>query len=229
MSARAVPVPEVLTIAYVVLTAQPLDRDDLVPLPERSLLRVRGSSDEALDRMAGLTHQRIVARTIGPGAARFAADEARREALQLADAHDGLVIDLQTPQVVEGSGTGPRPAAQWFSFGYDPEHPDEVGTHGLSALGLPEISVRGVPEGQRPMYDMVVVGLVHRLLDEWPEHDPVGPARITLGDITAGYEGGDPPESDSGAGVDVLIDYEPEGPTLRVELMSDPAETLFGS
>jgi hypothetical protein len=229
MSARAVPVPEVLTIAYVVLTAQPLDRDDLVPLPERSLLRLRGSNDQALDRMAGLTHQRVVARTIGPGAARFAADEARREALQLAEAHDGLVIDLQTPQIIDGSGIDPRPAAQWFSFGYDPAEPDEVRTHGLSALGLPEISVRGVPEGQRPMYDMVVVGLVHRLLDEWPEHDPVGPARVTLSDITAGYEGGDTSEADSAVGVDLLIDYDTEDPTLRVEFMSDPAETLFGS
>lgn len=229
MSARAVPVPDVLTIAYVVLTAQPLDRDDVVPLPERSLLRLRGSSDAALDRMAGLTHQRVVARTVGPGAARFAADEARREALGLAEQHNGLVIDLQTPQVIETSGIDPQPAAQWFAFGYDPDRPDEVGTHGLSALGLPEIAVRGVPEGQRPMYDMVVVGLVHRLLDEWPEHDPVGPARITLSDITAGYEGGDTSESDHTTGVDVLIDYDPEVPALRVEFMSDPAETLFGA
>ena len=229
MSARAVPVPDVLTIAYVVLTAQPLDRDDLVPLPERSLLRLRGSSNEALDRMAGLTHQRVVARTVGPGAARFAADEARREALGLAEQHDGLVIDLQTPQIVETFGIDPRPAAQWFSFGYDPDRPDEVGTHGLSALGLPEIAVRAVPEGQRPMYDMVVVGLVHRLLDEWPEHDPVGPARITLSDISAGYEGGDAVPSSNAAGVDVLIDYDPDVPALRVEFMSDPAETLFGS
>jgi hypothetical protein len=229
MSARAVPVPEVLTIAYVVLTAQPLDRDDLVPLPERSLLRLRGSSNAALDRIPGLAHQRVVARTVGPGAARFAADEARREAWSLAEEHDGLVIDLQTPQVVETFGIDPRPAAQWFSFGYDADRPDEVGTHGLSALGLPEIIVRAVHEGQRPMYDMVVVGLVHRLLDEWPEHDPVGPARITLSDITAGYEGGDPAESSNSAGVDVLIDYDPEVPALRVEFMSDPAETLFGS
>jgi hypothetical protein len=229
MSARAVPVPEVLTIAYVVLTAQPLDREDLVPLPERSLLRLRGSSDEALERISARPHQRVVARTVGPGAARFAADEARREAWGLAEQHDGLVIDLQTPKVVESSGTDPQPAAQWFSFGYDPDRPDEVDTHGLSALGLPEIAVRGVPEGQRPMYDMVVVGLVHRLLDEWPEHDPVGPARITLSDITAGYEGGDPTESSNTVGVDVLIDYDPEVPALRVEFMSDPAETLFGS
>ncbi len=66
-----------------------------------------------------------------------------------------------------------------------------IRTHGLNVIGLPEIVVRNVPEDERRMYDMVVVGLVHRLLEEWPEHDPVGPARVTLGDIAAGYEGGE--------------------------------------
>lgn len=229
MSARPVPVPDVLTIAYVVLTASALDRDDLVPLPERSLLRLRGSSVEALDRLPALRHQRLVARTVGPGAARFAAEEARREALSLAERHHGLVIDLQTPRVVEEASADPHPAVRWFSFDYHPDRPGEVRTHGLHVLGLPEICVRGVPEGQRPMYDMVVVGLVHRLLEEWPEHDPVGPARVTLGDISAGYEGGDVDVAETSAGVDVLVDYDPAMPALVVEVMSDPAETLFGT
>jgi len=225
MSARAVPVPEVLTIAYVVLTAQPLDRDDLVPLPERSLLRLRGSSVDDLVRMTQLPHQRLVSRSVGPGAARLAAEEARREAIDLAERNDGLVVDLQTPRIVEMPDAGPRPASAWFSFEYDLENPDEVHTHGLHVLGLPEIVVRRVPEGQRPKYDMVVVGLVHRLLEEWPEHDPVGPARVTLGDIAAGYDGGDADPTDQG--VDVLIDYDPALPALIVDVMNDPGSALF--
>ncbi len=225
MSARPVPVPNVLTIAYVVLTATPLDRDDLVPLPDRSLLRLRGSSVEDLDRMTGLTHQRLVARSVGPGAARLAAEEALHEAVELAEHHDGVVLDLQTPRVVETPVPLQRPAAGWFTFEYDLDNLGEIRTHGLSVLGLPEIVVRNVPEHERKMYDMVVVGLVHRLLEEWPKHDPVGPARVTLGDITAGYEGGESSRTDQG--VDVLIDYEPDGPALTVEVMTSPGEALF--
>lgn len=224
MSARPVPVPNIVTIAYVVLTAEPLDREDLVPLPDRSLLRLRGSSVTDLDRMEDLRFQRMVSRSVGPGAARLAADEALNEALQLAQLHDGLVLDLQTPRVVD-TGSTPRPAAEMFTFEYDLEDLGTIRTHGLNVIGLPEIILRGVPEGERRMYDMVVVGLVHRLLDEWPEHDPVGPARVTLGDITAGYEGGDSDQAERG--VDVLIDYDAQLPALTVEVMTSPGTALF--
>ncbi len=225
MSARAVPVPDVLTIAYVVLTAQRLDRDDSVPLPEQSLLQLRGSSVTDLRRMTGLPHQRLVSRSVGAGAARLAAEEARREAIDIAVRHDGLVIDLQTPRIVEVQDVGSRPASAWFSFEYDLDAPQVIRTHGLHVLGLPEIEVRRVPDGQRPVYDMVVVGLVHRLLEEWPEHDPVGPARITLGDIAAGYEGGELEATDEG--VNVLIDYDPRLPALTVDVIDDPRSALF--
>ena len=224
MSARPVPVPTIVTIAYVVLTAEPLDREDLVPLPDRSLLRLRGSAVNDLDLMNDLPFQRMVSRSVGPGAARLAADEALREALQLAQLHDGLVLDLQTPRVVD-TGSTPRPAAQMFTFEYDLEDLGTIRTHGLNVIGQPEIILRGVPEDERRMYDMVVVGLVHRLFDEWPEHDPVGPARVTLGDITAGYEGGESNQSEQG--VDVLIDYDPHLPALTVEVMTSPGTALF--
>lgn len=224
MSARPVPVPTIVTIAYVVLTAEPLDREDLVPLPDRSLLRLRGSAVNDLNRMEDLPFQRMVSRSVGPGAARLAADEALSEALQLAQLHDGVVLDLQTPRVVD-TGSTPRPAAEMFTFEYDLEDLGTIRTHGLNVIGLPEIILRGVPEDERRMYDMVVVGLVHRLLDEWPEHDPVGPARVTLGDITAGYEGGDSNQSEQG--VDVLIDYDAHLPALTVEVMTSPGTALF--
>lgn len=225
MSARPVPVPAVLTIAYVVLTAEPLDRDDLVPLPERSLLRLRGSSVQDLNRMTKLPHQRLVSRSVGPGAARLAAEEALHEAIDIAERHDGLVVDLQTPRILETPEPGPRPAAAWFRFEYDLDNLGEIRTHGLTVLGLPEILVRKVPEDERHTYDMVIVGLVHRLLDEWPEHDPVGPAHITLGDITAGYDGGEATPTEQG--VDVLVDYDPDVPALTVEVMTSPGKALF--
>ncbi len=225
MSARPVPVPNVVTIAYVVLTAEPLDREDRVPLPERSLLRLRGSTTDDLDRMAGLPHQRLVSRNVGPGAARLAAEEALHEALTLAETHGGLVIDLQTPRVAAPPQTSPRPASALFAFEYDLDDLATIRTHGLTVLGLPEIIVRDVPADERGMYDMVVVGLVHRLLEEWPAHDPVGPARVTLGDIAAGYEGGDVAPSEQG--VNVLIDYDPALPALTVEVMTSPGESLF--
>lgn len=225
MSARPVPVPNVVTIAYVVLTAQPLDREDLVPLPERSLLRLRGSLVEDLDRMTGLPHQRLVTRTVSAGAARLAAEEALHEALAIAAEHGGLVIDLQTPRVAKAPEARPRPASALFTFEYDLDDIATIRTHGLTALGLPEILVRNVPEHERRMYDMVVVGLVHRLLEEWPEHDPVGPAHITLRDIAAGYGGGETADTDQG--VDVLIDYQPELPALTVEVMTSPGTALF--
>lgn len=225
MSARPVPVPNVVTIAYVVLTAQPLDREDLVPLPERSLLRLRGSTVEDLDRMTELPHQRVVSRSVSAGAARLAAEEALREAVELAERHDGMVVDLQTPRVTEAPETSPRPASALFTFEYDLEDITTIRTHGLNVLGLPEIIVRNVPKDKRGMYDMVVVGLVHRLLEEWPEHDPVGPARVTLGDIAAGYEGGETTQTEQGVGM--LIDYDPAEHLLDVSLIDDPATTLF--
>ena len=225
MSARPVPVPAAVTIAYVVLTAEPLDRDDLVPLPERSLLRLRGSSVRDLNQMTKLPHQRLVSRSVGPGAARLAAEEALRESLSIAEKHDGLVIDLQTPRVVEAPEITPRPASALFTFEYDLDDIATIRTHGLNVLGLPEILLRGVPKDERGMYDMVVVGLVHRLLEEWPTHDPVGPARVTLGDIAAGYDGGEAAPDQNG--VDLLIDYDPEVPALTVEVMTNPGQALF--
>ncbi|MDR7087464.1 hypothetical protein J2X11_002303 [Aeromicrobium panaciterrae] len=226
MSARPVPVPRVVTIAYVVLTAQPLDREDLVPLPERSLLRLRGSTVKDLNRMSGLSYQRLVSRSVSAGAARLAAEEALQEALTIADEHDGLVVDLQTPRVADAPETSPRPASALFTFEYDLQDVTTIRTHGLNVLGLPEIMVRDVPEDKRQMYDMVVVGLVHRLLDEWPQHDPVGPARVTLGDIAAGYDGGDTAATEQGVGI--LIDYDATEHLLDVSLIDDPA-TLFGN
>lgn len=225
MSARPVPVPHLVTIAYVVLTAQPLDREDLVPLPERTLLRLRGSTVKDLNRMTELPYQRLVSRSVSAGAARLAAEEALHEALTIAGEHDGLVVDLQTPRVAEAPETSPRPASALFTFEYDLEDITTIRTHGLNILGLPEIIVRDVPEDKRGMYDMVVVGLVHRLLEEWPTHDPVGPARVTLGDIAAGYDGGETVQTEHGVGM--LIDYDPTEHLLDLSLTDDPS-TLFG-
>lgn len=226
MSTRPVPVPPELAIAFLVMTAEPLDREDLVPLPERSLLRLRGSSIAALDHMSRLPHQRLVSRVVTTESAVAAAEAARQEALSLAAAHNGLVIDLQTPRILDDETERPRHAAEWFRFEYDPDDTSQLRTHGLSVFGLPEIVAHDVPDALRPHYDMVVVGIVQRLIHEWPEHDPVGPVTITVADMMAGYEGA-APDSEPSPGVSMLIDYDPDEPALVVSIVDDPRNLFF--
>lgn len=227
MSARPVPVPAGLSIGFLVMTAEPLDRQDLVPLPDRSLLRLRGSSIAALHRMTGLPYQRLVSRVVSAREAVEAAESARRQAMALAARHDGLVIDLQKPCILEDDPDRPRLASEWFTFEYDPDHPAQIRTHGLALFGLPEIVVNAVPDGARAHYDMVVVGLVQRLIQEWPEHDPVGPVTVTLSDMMAGYEQDRGPR-DAAKGVGVLVDYDSEEHELVVSVVDDPRSTFFG-
>ena len=75
------------------------------------------------------------------------------------------------------------------------------------------------------MYDMVVVGLVHRLLEEWPEHDPVGPARSPSATSRPATRAARTAQTEQG--VDMLIDYDPELQALTVEVMTSPGAALF--
>ncbi len=101
MSARPVPVPAVLTIAYVVMTAEPLDRDDLVPPPRKITAQVAWQQCEQSQPDDTAPTSAFGLSTVGPGAARLAAEEALQEAIEIATRHDGLVVDLQTPRIVE--------------------------------------------------------------------------------------------------------------------------------
>ncbi len=221
-----VPVPEQVRAAYVVLTEQPLDRTDDLPLPDERLLRLRGTSEALLELVRARPHRLVVSGTYAPAEARRETGRLRAEALALADAHDGAVVDLQVPRVVRPLER-PGAVTQWFAFDVDPTRPTEVATHGLDAFGLPEVRVTGVDDARRPMYDAVVVGLVHRLLTEWPAHDPVGPAAVTLRDIAEGYAEPDAAATTAERRVALLIDYAADAHELVVELADDPATALF--
>lgn len=225
----SVPVPKICSAMYAVMTPHPLHHQDHVELPLDFLLRLRGSSEVAMQRLKRRPFQLLVkGQSDTAGAARLAY-RTRLEALQVAEANDGVAVDLFLPRVIEHSAdaTSLTHAAQWFVFEYDADEVGHVMTHGLEQFGLPELHTFGVPADERAMYDAVLTGLAYRLIDEWPGRDPVGPATITLRDIAFGL--GDPDASSTPADrtVDVTLAYVEEGHELRVTLHDDPALTLF--
>lgn len=224
-----VPRPKVCAAIYAVMTPHPLEHEDHVAMPMEFLLRLRGSSDLGLQRLKKRPFQFLIrgeSDTAGAGAMAF---ETRITALQLAEAHDGVAVDMLLPRVVEhGSlATTLSNASQWFVFEYDADEVGHIMTHGLDQFGLPELHSFGVPAAQRAMYDAVLTGIAFRLIDEWPAKDPVGPATITLRDIAYGF--GDPAASSTpnDRSVDVTVAYAEDEDELRVTLHDDPATHLF--
>jgi len=78
------------------------------------------------------------------------------------------------------------------------------------------------------MVDAVIAGLAHRLIAEWPENDPVGPATVTLRDIAYGLGDLEAVTTPKDRAIDLVIDYDPGPHRLVVQLLQDPAEVLFG-
>ncbi|KQX76258.1 MULTISPECIES: hypothetical protein [Aeromicrobium] len=229
MTARPVPRPEQTRVMYAVMTAEPLATDDLIPPPSPELLRRYGTSEVALRRLRSRHHQTLLLRTADAEGAAFAQRDARVEALSIAEDHDGVVIDLAVPRVVDG-----RPgevslahATQWYVVDYAELGSGRLATVGLVSFGLPEIVVEGVEPDQHAMLGAVLAGLVHRVIAEWPANDPVGRATVTLRDIAYGL--GDPAaaQTPNDRTIDVDIAYDPAAEHLVVRLLGDPAVTLF--
>lgn len=225
----SVPQPKVCSAIYAVMTPHPLEHEDHVAMPMDFLLRLRGSSDLGMQRLKKRPFQFLIkaeSDTAGAGAMAF---ETRVQALELAEAHDGVVVDMLLPRVVEHSSTATSlsHASQWFVFEYDSDEDGHIMTHGLEQFGLPELHSFGVPVEQKPMYDAVLTGIAFRLIDEWPTQDPIGPATITLRDIAYGF--GDPAASSTpnDRSVDVTLSYDEDSHELRVTLHDDPATNLF--
>ncbi|MBC7593235.1 MAG: hypothetical protein H7288_04745 [Kineosporiaceae bacterium] len=224
-----VPQPNVCAAIYAVMTPHPLEHEDHVAMPMEFLLRLRGSSDLGMQRLRKRPFQFLIRAESDTSGARAMAFETRITALQLAEAHDGVVIDMLLPRVVEhgSAATSLSNASQWFVFEYDADENGHIMTHGLDQFGLPELHSFGVPAAQRAMYDAVLTGIAFRLIDEWPAQDPVGPATITLRDIAYGF--GDPAASSTpnDRSVDVTLAYDEDEHELRVTLHDDPATSLF--
>lgn len=224
-----VPQPNVCAAIYAVMTPHPLEHEDHVAMPMEFLLRLRGSSDLGMQRLRKRPFQFLIRAESDTSGARAMAFETRITALQLAEAHDGVAIDMLLPRVVEhgSAATSLSNASQWFVFEYDADENGHIMTHGLDQFGLPELHSFGVPATQRAMYDAVLTGIAFRLIDEWPAQDPVGPATITLRDIAYGF--GEPAASSTpnDRSVDVTLAYDEDEHELRVTLHDDPATSLF--
>ncbi|MGH1565047.1 hypothetical protein [Mumia sp. DW29H23] len=229
---RPVPVPGTVAALYVVLTDEPLESDlPSPPLPPPSLLLARGSSPKAVRFAESLTYATAVTAESDVADALETERRTQAAARALAAEHVGVVVDTAVPRLL--GPDAPHPdllcVSQWFVL----EHPDETTTttHGLARFGLPEIRVPDVDGGALPMYDAVLTGVAQRVVEEWPENDPVGPATITLRDVARGYgdagAGGDDPTLTRS--VDVTLAYDADEDHLTVTLHDDPATALFSA
>ncbi len=210
---------------YAVVTATPLDRDDPLPTGLEPLLRRNGTNEQLLAMWREREHARVLLRSVPLAEAGEAHLQTRAAALALAAENDGVVVDLTIPRLVE------PPAAEltlahsdaWVMVHYEVADRGAIGSRGLESFGLPELCV-AVPEGADPaMCGAVTSGLTHRLLGEWPQMDPVGPAVITLRDIAFGL--GDPQADSVGTErrVRIEIAYDDIAHELDVSLLDDPA------
>ncbi len=229
MSARPVPVPDISTASYALMTAAPLEHEDDFPMPNEALLRRFGSSAEALDRLRERGHQLLITCQAPTKDMAEAVRDARIHALQLAAEHDGVVVELLPPRVLEltPEQVSLAHAQQWYVLDYDDLDDGLLRTDGLSQFGLPEVMVVEVDPATHAMADAVVAGLAHRLIAEWPENDPVGPATVTLRDIAFGLGDPEAATTPKDRTLDLLIAYDPGPHRLVVQLLQDPAEVLF--
>ena len=223
------PVPKVCSAIYAVMTPHPLEHEDHVAMPMEFLLRLRGSSDLGMKRLKKRPFQFLIRAESDTAGAGDMAFRTRQQALELAEAHDGVVVDMLLPRVIEhgSAATSLSNASQWFVFEYDADEDGHIMTHGLDQFGLAELHSFGVPVAQKAMYDAVLTGIAFRLIDEWPTHDPIGPATITLRDIAYGF--GDPAAASTpnDRTVDVTLTYVEDQHELHVTLHDDPATSLF--
>lgn len=229
MTARPVPIPDVSTASYALMTVEPLEHEDDFPMPNEALLRRYGSSADALERLRECRHQLLITCQAPTRDMAEAVRDARIHALQLASAHNGVVVELLPPRILEltPEQVSLAHAQQWYVLDYDDLDDGLLRTDGLSQFGLPEVTVVNVARPTHAMTDAVVAGLAHRLIAEWPENDPVGPATVTLRDIAYGLGDPEAVSTPKDRTIDLLITYDPGPHRLVVELMQDPAAVLF--
>ena len=229
MSTRPVPVPETCSASYALMTPEALDHEDHLPMPNEALLRRYGTSDASLARLRECPHQLLLHCQAPTEVMADAVRDCRIQALDLAARHDGIVVELLPPRVLElqPEDVSLAHAQQWYVLDYDDLEDGLLRTDGLEQFGLPEVTVADVDPATHAMTDAVVAGLAHRLIAEWPSNDPVGPATVTLRDIAFGLGDAEASETPEGRSIDVLIDYEAGAHRLLVQLMDDPAEALF--
>ena len=229
MSTRPVPVPGTCSASYALMTTDALDHEDHLPMPNEALLRRYGTTDASLDLLRDRPHQLLLHCQAPTEAMADAVRDCRIHALDLAAQHDGVVVELLPPRVLElrPDEVSLAHAQQWYVLDYDDLDDGLLRTDGLEQFGLPEVTIAAVEPDTHAMVDAVMAGLAHRLIAEWPSNDPVGPATVTLRDIAFGLGDAEASRTPEGRSIDLLIDYEPGPHRLLVQLMDDPAEALF--
>ena len=230
MSTRPVPVPRTCEAMYVVLTPRSLGKDDTLPLPHAALLRHHGTPEAAIEQMEGLRHQHVVHGRVPVAQGAEHARTTRIDVLRLAEQHDGLVIDLTVPRILQlaADEVSLDHATQWYVLDAGAVLDGVLQTDGLVQFGLPEVRITGVEAAAHAATGAVVAGLAHRLIAEWPDNDPVGPASVTLRDIAHGL--GDPQaeQTPTAPALPLTIEHDADAGVLAVTLEADPVATLFG-
>lgn len=218
---RIVPVPDRCRSAHGVFTREPVDGSVDFPPPLGPLLKRFGAPEAALAQLEERPHARVFLTEVPLNDARRATVRSRHDAAAFAAEHDGVLVDLAVPRIVDAPTA--EGAAAWVAVDVDPEG---LTTRGLEAFGLPELRLDGVEPDATAASIALVLGLAQRLLTEWPTHDPVGPATVTLHDIALAYDdtGGTAPDTDRST--DLLIAFY-DG-SLVITVLGDPATDLFG-
>lgn len=218
-SERIVPVPQRCRSVHGVFTREPIDGSADFPAPAAALLKRFGATDDATHELTERPHLRMFMTDALLDDARSAARDARRDAAAFAAEHDGVLVDLSVPRIVQNAAAAG--AAAWVAVDVDP-----IGltTRGLEAFGLPELRVDGVEAAHTASTIAVLLGLSQRLISEWPAHDPVGPAAVTLHDIALAYDD-QIDQTGPERNTDLLIAFH-DG-ELVLTMMGDPIADLF--
>lgn len=216
---RIVPVPRAARSLHAVFTADPIEPVADLAAPPSSLLRRFGASDDDLVALSHRPHAHAFPLEAPLDTVAEQLADTRREALTFAAEHDGVVVDLLVPRVVAPSQTDPAVASHWVALDLGD---GRLSSRGLEAFGLPELQAEAGDGVRTAMILAIAMGLAQRLITEWPGHDPVGPAAVTLHDIALAFA--DPEPAPREPALDVMIDYDDEH--LVVTVLGD-LQALF--
>lgn len=234
-SVDSVAMPPVRHSIHAVLTAQPVPHPDehlagatTAPgftIPPPGMLRRFGASGQDIDAVAARSHVTLLHRSGPVASAASDALAARSEAIAFARQSDGVVLDLAIPRVVTLTADPDLTiASEWVGFDIEPGPADDphqaVTSFGLSTFGLPEVRHEMADPDALAATLATLSGLVYRMIAEWPEHDPIGPATITLSDV--GHALGDALGTSAGGGLTVEILATDDPGVLRVVIDEDP-------
>ena len=235
-SVDSVPIPPVRHSIHAVLTAEPVPHPDEhlsqgaakapgFSIPPPGMLRRFGASGQDIDAVSARSHVTLLHRSGPIESVSTDALAARAEAIAFARQSDGVVLDLAIPRVV-AMATDPdlTIASEWVGFDIEPGAADDphqaVTSFGLSTFGLPELRHEMSDPDVLAATLATLSGLVYRMIAEWPQHDPIGPATITLADV--GHALGDALGTSAGGGLDVEILPTDDPGVLRVVIGEDP-------